>query len=71
MYGIESIKLVYETDILTYTTIIMNLFITVVLDEDEVYHVLSKYDESMSGKLDYKKFLRDNVSRAGSRSSFA
>ena len=40
----------------------------VVLDEDEVYHVLSKYDESMSGKLDYRKFLHDNVSRTENHS---
>ncbi|XP_076819252.1 EF-hand calcium-binding domain-containing protein 6-like isoform X2 [Clavelina lepadiformis] len=41
----------------------------VVLDEDEVYHVLSKYDQSMSGKLNYKKFLQENTSRATSRNS--
>lgn len=35
----------------------------VILDEDEVYHVLSQYDKDLSGKLDYKKFLRDSVSR--------
>ena len=45
------------------------IFISVVLDEDEVYHVLSNYDQTMSGKLDYKKFLHDNASRAVSRNS--
>uniref|UniRef100_H2ZM26 EF-hand domain-containing protein n=1 Tax=Ciona savignyi TaxID=51511 RepID=H2ZM26_CIOSA len=41
----------------------------VVLDEDEVYHVLSKYDKDLSGKLDYKKFLNENVSRPSSKLS--
>jgi Ca2+-binding EF-hand superfamily protein len=35
----------------------------IVLDEDEVYHVLSQYDSNLSGNLDYKKFLRETVSR--------
>jgi len=39
----------------------------VVLDEDEVYHVLSEYDNDMSGKLDYKKFMRDNMSGCASK----
>lgn len=43
----------------------------VVLDEDEVYHVLSKYDSNLSGNLDYKKFLRENVSRASTLRSNA
>lgn len=41
----------------------------VILDEDEVYHVLSQYDKDLSGKLDYKKFLRDSVSRMSSVST--
>lgn len=41
----------------------------VILDEDEVYHVLSQYDKDLSGKLDYKKFLRDSVSRMSSSTS--
>lgn len=35
----------------------------VILDEDEVYRVLSQYDKDLSGTLDYKKFLRDSASR--------
>jgi len=41
----------------------------VILDEDEVYHVLSQYDNNLSGKLDYKKFLRDSISRMSSTTS--
>lgn len=41
----------------------------VMLDEDEVYRVLSQYDKDLSGKLDYKKFLRDSVSRMSSTST--
>nr|WQY91287.1 ddN-expressed EFCAB family member [Ciona robusta] len=41
----------------------------VVLDEDEVYHVLTQYDKDLSGKLDYKKFLTENLSRPSSKLS--
>jgi Ca2+-binding EF-hand superfamily protein len=30
-----------------------------VLDEDEVYHVMSEFDEKMDGKINYNKFLTD------------
>nr|XP_039247423.1 EF-hand calcium-binding domain-containing protein 6-like [Styela clava] len=33
----------------------------VVLDEDEVYHVLSQYDKDLGGKVDYKRFMSDTV----------
>ncbi|PIO29258.1 hypothetical protein AB205_0143470 [Aquarana catesbeiana] len=28
-----------------------------VLDEDEVYHIMSKYDQNMEGRINYKSFL--------------
>ncbi|XP_077333434.1 EF-hand calcium-binding domain-containing protein 6-like [Lithobates pipiens] len=28
-----------------------------VLDEDEVYHIMSKYDQNMDGRINYKSFL--------------
>jgi len=39
----------------------------VVLDDDEVYKVLTNYDKDISGSLDYKKFLRENASRMSTR----
>ncbi|XP_018416785.1 PREDICTED: EF-hand calcium-binding domain-containing protein 6-like [Nanorana parkeri] len=38
-----------------------------VLDEDEVYHIMSKYDQNMDGRINYKSFLehtckKDNLS---------
>ena len=41
----------------------------VILDEDEVYHVLSQYDKDLQGKVDYKKFMTDATGRAESRKS--
>lgn len=29
----------------------------VILDEDEVYHVLTQFDHNMSGKIPYEKFI--------------
>lgn len=31
----------------------------IILDEDEVYHVLSRFDEGMTGKIPYNKFLSE------------
>ena len=31
----------------------------VVLDEDEIYHLMSNLDEDMTGKIPYDKFLND------------
>ncbi|XP_070545330.1 EF-hand calcium-binding domain-containing protein 6-like [Ptychodera flava] len=31
----------------------------VVMDEDEVYHVMSQFDENMNGKINYNKFLSE------------
>lgn len=28
-----------------------------VLDEDEIYHIMSKYDQDMDGRINYKSFL--------------
>ncbi|XP_020372348.2 EF-hand calcium-binding domain-containing protein 6 [Rhincodon typus] len=43
------------------------------LNEDEVYHVMSKFDENMEGKINYKKFLEETYkkerSRAGNKDS--
>ncbi|MBN3301785.1 EFCB6 protein, partial [Amia calva] len=33
------------------------------LDEDEVYHILSKFDQNMDGHIDYKKFLDETCKR--------
>ncbi|KAI8521540.1 hypothetical protein Bbelb_012940 [Branchiostoma belcheri] len=32
-----------------------------ILDEDEVYHVMSKFDENMEGKIPYNRFLEDTL----------
>ncbi|XP_033644045.1 EF-hand calcium-binding domain-containing protein 6-like [Asterias rubens] len=32
---------------------------SMVLDEDEVYHVMSEFDEKMDGKINYNKFLSE------------
>jgi len=29
------------------------------LDEDEVYHVLNQFDNNMSGKIQYEKFIEE------------
>ena len=31
----------------------------VMLDEDEVYHVLNQFDNNMSGKIQYEKFIEE------------
>ena len=31
----------------------------VILDEDEVYHVLNKFDQDMTGKISYEKFIEE------------
>ncbi|XP_052785640.1 EF-hand calcium-binding domain-containing protein 6-like isoform X2 [Mya arenaria] len=31
----------------------------VILDEDEVYHVLNRFDNNMSGKIQYEKFIEE------------
>ena len=31
----------------------------VILDEDEVYHVLNKFDHNMTGKIQYEKFIEE------------
>ena len=31
----------------------------VILDEDEVYHVLNKFDHDMTGKISYEKFIEE------------
>ncbi|XP_045213857.1 EF-hand calcium-binding domain-containing protein 6-like isoform X3 [Mercenaria mercenaria] len=31
----------------------------VILDEDEVYHVLNRFDHNMSGKIQYEKFIEE------------
>lgn len=31
----------------------------VILDEDEVYHVMTKFDENMTGKISYNRFLNE------------
>ncbi|GCB76167.1 hypothetical protein scyTo_0020984, partial [Scyliorhinus torazame] len=33
------------------------------LNEDEVYHVMSKFDENMEGKINYKKFLEETYKK--------
>uniref|UniRef100_UPI00398F3BE9 EF-hand calcium-binding domain-containing protein 6 n=1 Tax=Pristiophorus japonicus TaxID=55135 RepID=UPI00398F3BE9 len=33
------------------------------LNEDEVYHIMSKFDENMEGKIDYKKFLEETYKK--------
>ena len=55
---IYRIKNIYNTNIINKT---------VVLDDDEVYKVLTNYDKDISGSLDYKKFLRENASRMSTR----
>ncbi|XP_075705752.1 EF-hand calcium-binding domain-containing protein 6-like [Rhinoderma darwinii] len=39
-----------------------------VLDEDEIYHIMSKYDQNMDGRINYKSFL-DHTSKKESTSS--
>ncbi|XP_068124872.1 EF-hand calcium-binding domain-containing protein 6-like [Hyperolius riggenbachi] len=34
-----------------------------VLDEDEVYHIMSKYDQNMDGRINYKSFLEHTCKR--------
>ncbi|XP_075786420.1 EF-hand calcium-binding domain-containing protein 6-like isoform X4 [Pelodiscus sinensis] len=33
------------------------------LDEDEVYHILSKFDPNMDGRIDYKSFLEETCKK--------
>ncbi|XP_078418371.1 EF-hand calcium-binding domain-containing protein 6 [Cetorhinus maximus] len=33
------------------------------LNEDEVYHIMSKFDENMEGKINYKKFLEESYKK--------
>ncbi|XP_067838234.1 EF-hand calcium-binding domain-containing protein 6 [Heptranchias perlo] len=33
------------------------------LNENEVYHIMSKFDENMEGKIDYKKFLEETYKK--------
>ncbi|XP_041042289.1 EF-hand calcium-binding domain-containing protein 6 isoform X1 [Carcharodon carcharias] len=33
------------------------------LNEDEVYHIMSKFDENMEGKINYKKFLEETYKK--------
>ncbi|XP_053556230.1 EF-hand calcium-binding domain-containing protein 6-like [Bombina bombina] len=35
-----------------------------VLDEDEVYHVMSRYDQNMDGRINYKSFLEHTCNSA-------
>ncbi|KAM4052574.1 EF-hand calcium-binding domain-containing protein 6-like isoform 2-T2 [Anomaloglossus baeobatrachus] len=39
-----------------------------VLDEDEVFHIMSKYDQNMDGRINYKSFL-DHTCKKDSHSS--
>nr|DBA29130.1 TPA: hypothetical protein GDO54_009387 [Pyxicephalus adspersus] len=34
-----------------------------VLDEDEVYHIMSKYDQKMDGRINYKSFLENTCKK--------
>ncbi|KAG8453698.1 hypothetical protein GDO86_000361 [Hymenochirus boettgeri] len=40
-----------------------------VLDEDEVYHIMSKYDQKMDGRINYKSFLDHTCKKEHSRES--
>ncbi|XP_072113230.1 EF-hand calcium-binding domain-containing protein 6 isoform X1 [Mobula birostris] len=33
------------------------------LNEDEVYHIMTKFDENMEGKVNYKKFLEETLNK--------
>ncbi|KAM4708958.1 EF-hand calcium-binding domain-containing protein 6-like [Discoglossus pictus] len=35
-----------------------------VLDEDEVYHIMSKYDQNMDGQINYKSFLENTCKKS-------
>ncbi|XP_069756339.1 EF-hand calcium-binding domain-containing protein 6 [Narcine bancroftii] len=37
------------------------------LNEDEVYHIMTKFDENMEGKVNYKKFLEDTYKKERNR----
>lgn len=41
----------------------------VVLDEDEVYHVMSQFDSNMNGNIAYNKFLEETLKVPPSRSN--
>nr|XP_015201388.1 PREDICTED: EF-hand calcium-binding domain-containing protein 6-like isoform X1 [Lepisosteus oculatus] len=38
-----------------------------VLDEEEVYHILAKFDENMSGQIDYKRFLKETAKKQATK----
>ncbi|XP_077672287.1 EF-hand calcium-binding domain-containing protein 6-like [Eretmochelys imbricata] len=38
------------------------------LDEDEVYHILSKFDPNLDGRIDYKSFLEETCKKGQPRS---
>ena len=40
----------------------------VILDEEEVYHVLTQFDNNMSGKISYERFI-DEVLKPPTRQS--
>ncbi|XP_038256136.1 EF-hand calcium-binding domain-containing protein 6-like isoform X2 [Dermochelys coriacea] len=39
------------------------------LDEDEVYHILSKFDPNLDGRIDYKSFLEDTCKKRQPRTA--
>ncbi|KAG2465474.1 EFCB6 protein, partial [Polypterus senegalus] len=41
------------------------------LDEDEVYHLMSKYDQNMDGRINYKKLLDDACKKQASTTEHA
>ncbi|KAG8592119.1 hypothetical protein GDO81_000416 [Engystomops pustulosus] len=36
-----------------------------VLDEDEIYHIMSKYDQNLDGRINYKSFLEHTCKKEG------
>ncbi|XP_073498707.1 EF-hand calcium-binding domain-containing protein 6-like isoform X2 [Phyllobates terribilis] len=40
-----------------------------VLDEDEVFHIMSKYDQNMDGRINYKSFLEHTCKKASPSSA--
>jgi len=37
----------------------------VVMDEDDVYHIMPRFDENLTGKIAYNKFLNETFQRSG------
>jgi len=40
----------------------------VILDEDEVYHVMTQFDREMTGKISYDKFIEETFKPESRRS---